>query len=120
MGEQGRRGIQDFNLFQQQVLEMGRNRQLQALLGAGQFTLGGQGQQLSALLPLLQTALGAGGAGSPPVITEDPGFLGGTLLPLLGTGASIAATAFGGGGGPTSGAAGNGFTGFTGPQQPGG
>ena len=102
VGEQGRRGIQDFNLFQQQVLEMGRNRQLQALLGAGQFTLGGQGQQLSALLPLLQTALQAGGATSPPVITEDPGFLQGTLLPLLGTGAGIAATAFGG---PAAGAA---------------
>jgi len=96
VGEQSRRSLQDFNLFQQQVLEQGRNRQLQGLLGAGRFALGGQGQQLSALLPLLQTALGAGGAASGPVITEDPGFFQGTLLPLLQTGGQIAATAFGG------------------------
>ena len=107
VGEQSRRSLQDFNLFQQQVLEMGQNRQLQALLGAGQFALGGQGQQLSALLPLLQTALTAGGAQAGPVITESPGFLGGTLLPFLGTGATIAATAFGG---PAAGAAVSGFT----------
>ncbi len=91
--EQGRRGIQDFNLFQQQVLEAGRNRQLQALFGAGQFSLGGQGQQLSALLPLLQTALGAGGAASGPVITESPGFFQGVALPLIETGGQIAAAA---------------------------
>ena len=91
--EQGRRGIQDFNLFQQNVLEAGRNRQLQALFGAGQFALGGQGQQLSALLPLLQTALAAGGAGSGPVITESPGFFQGVALPLIETGGQIAAAA---------------------------
>jgi len=96
--EQGRRGIQDFNLFQQNVLEAGRNRQLQALIGAGEFTLGGQGQQLSALLPLLLTALGAGGAGSGPVITENPGFFQGTALPLIETGGQIAAAAAGAGG----------------------
>ena len=119
VGEQGRQSLQDFNLFQQQVLEAGQNRQLQALLGAGQFSLGEQGQQLSALLPLLQTALTAGGAQSGPVITESPGFLGGTLLPLLGTGASIAATAFGG---PGAGAAVSGLTGNTARtrQLPGG
>ncbi|KKK74173.1 hypothetical protein LCGC14_2886430, partial [marine sediment metagenome] len=93
---------QDFNLFQQQVLEAGQNRQLQALLGAGQFALGGQGQQLSTLLPLLQTALGAGGAESAPVITQDPGFFQGTALPLLGLGAGVAASSFGG---PVAGAA---------------
>ena len=96
MGEQGRQSLQDFNLFQQQVLEAGQNRQLQALIGAGQFTLGGQGQQLSALLPLLQTALGAGGAASGPVITENPGTFQGTILPLLQTAGQIAATKIGG------------------------
>ena len=95
VGEQSRRSLQDFNLFQQQVFEQGRNRQLQALLGAGQFSLGQQGQQLSALLPLLQTALTAGGAQSAPVITQDPGFLRGTLLPLLSIGGQIAAGAAG-------------------------
>ena len=85
VGEQGRRSLQDFNLFQQQVLEQGRNRQLQGLLGAGQFALGGQGQQLSALLPLLQTALTAGGAQAGPVITEQPGFLQGTAIPIAST-----------------------------------
>ena len=90
--EQGRRGIQDFNLFQQNVLEAGRNRQLQALIGAGEFTLGGQGQQLSALLPLLLTALGAGGAGSGPVITENPGFFGGVVAPFLGAAGQAAAS----------------------------
>ena len=94
VGEQSRGAVQDFNLFQQQVFEAGRNRQLQTLLGAGQFSLGQSGQDLSALLPLLQTALQAGGAGSAPVITENPGFLQGTLLPLLGVGGSLAATAF--------------------------
>jgi hypothetical protein len=97
VGEQSRRSLQDFNLFQQQVLEMGQNRQLQALFGAGQFALGGQGQQLSALLPLLQTALGAGGAASGPVITENPGFFQGTALPLLQAGGQIAGAAIGGG-----------------------
>lgn len=96
VGEQGRRSLQDFNLFQQQVLEQGRNRQLQALFGAGQFSLGGQGQQLSALLPLLQTALGAGGAASGPVITESPGFLQGTLLPIAQVGGQIATAGLGG------------------------
>ncbi|KKL10226.1 hypothetical protein LCGC14_2557950, partial [marine sediment metagenome] len=60
--------------------------------------LGGQGQQLSALLPLLQTALAAGGAGSGPVITESPGFFQGVALPLIETGGQIAAAAAGAGG----------------------
>ena len=98
VGEQSRRSIQDFNLFQQQVLESGQNRQLQALLGAGQFTLGGQGQQLSALLPLLQTALGAGGAASGPIITEQPGGLA-NILGVLGTAGGLAANLIPGGGG---------------------
>ena len=89
VGEQSRRSIQDFNLFQQQVLEAGQSRQLQALFGAGQFALGGQGQQLSALLPLLQTALGAGGAASGPIITEQPGGLA-NILGILGTAGGIA------------------------------
>ncbi len=101
--EQGRRGIQDFNLFQQQVLEQGQNRQLQALFGAGQFALGGQGQQLSTLLPLLQTALGAGGAASGPIITEDPGFFQGTVLPTLGTISGFVPFASGPGGGGQAG-----------------
>ena len=96
VGEQSRRSLQDFNLFQQQVLESGQSRQLQALFGAGQFALGGQGQQLSALLPLLQTALTAGGAQAGPVITENPGFLQGTLIPLAQAGAQIGATVTGG------------------------
>ena len=97
VGEQSRRSLQDFNLFQQQVLESGQNRQLQALLGAGQFALGGQGQQLSALLPLLQTALGAGGAGSAPIITEQPGGLA-NILGVLGTAGGLAANLIPGGG----------------------
>lgn len=115
VGEQSRGALQDFNLFQQQVLEQGQNRQLQALLGAGQFSLGQQGQQLSALLPLLQTALGAGGAQSGPVLTQNPGFLQGTLLPFLGTASGLAANIPG----LFGGARGGGNTAQT-PQLPGG
>lgn len=102
VGEQGQRAMQDFNLFSQQVFESGRNRQLQALMGAGQFSSQNRQQNLQFLLPMLQQGLIAGGAASAPVITQDPGFLQGTALPLLGTAGTIAATA---GLGPFGGAA---------------
>lgn len=85
VGEQGNKAFQDFNLFSQQVLESGRNRQLQSLLGASQFAGQNRQQNLQLLLPLLQQGLIAGGAASAPVVTQDPGFIGGTLAPIIST-----------------------------------
>jgi len=95
MGEQGR-ALQDFNLFQQQVLESGLNRQLAATQGAGQFGLGLSGMDLQQLM----AALGAGGAFSAPGVVNDPGWFG----QILNAGATVAGAApwnwFGGGGSP--------------------
>lgn len=96
VAEQGTQAVQDFNLFSQQVLEQGRNRQLQALLGASQFSSQNRQQNLQLLLPLLQQGLISGGASSAPVITQDPGFVRGTLVPLVSTGATVATAAGGG------------------------
>jgi hypothetical protein len=90
--------LQDFNLFAQQTLESGRQRQLQAQLGAasalgglaggvdqtrlggmqaaGQFGLGISQQQLAALMPLLQQLFSAGGLNSAPGFVQRPSFLG--------------------------------------------
>jgi hypothetical protein len=56
------RALQDFNLFQQQNLQAGQNTALAA-----------NAQRLGFLGPLLQQGLVAGGAGSPPVFTQNPG-----------------------------------------------
>jgi len=53
-------GLSDFNLFAQQVLEQGRNRQLQGILGFAQANQGQQQIQLQALLPILQALFGTG------------------------------------------------------------
>lgn len=88
--QQGTQAIQDFNLFQQQVLESGADRQLQGLIGAGQFAQGNQAAQIQALLPLLQAAFQGGGVSSAPVITENPGSLS-SILGIIGTAGSLAA-----------------------------
>lgn len=56
-------GLQDYNLFAQQVLEQGAGRQLQGLTAAGQYDLGLQQNQLQALMPLLQALFGGGLSG---------------------------------------------------------
>jgi hypothetical protein len=93
------RSLQDFNLFQQQVFESGRQRQLQAAgvlgqlgggadasrlgiaQGAGGFALGEQqlnlqSQQMQqALMQMLLTqAFTAGGFNAAPIISQNPGF----------------------------------------------
>lgn len=94
------KALGDFNLFQQQVLENARGRQLQALMGAlggaSQFALGQSAQQLPILQQLLGQSFGAGiGA---PVITQGPsGF--DIFGQLAGLGVGIASA--GAGGGPT-------------------
>ena len=103
-------GLQDFNLFAQQVLEAGRQRQLQGILGYAQAQQGQQGLnlqgqglqlqgqqlQLQALLPLLQALFGGGLS---PGVTVGPSPLS-QLASLGGTAATLAtAGAFGGGGG---------------------
>ena len=124
VSEQGERAVQDFNLFSQNVLESGRERQLQALdvlgrlgggadasqLGflqqAGQFGLGQQQLQqqgLNTQAQFLQQILGGlfSGAG----ITQTPGFVQrpgtfGQIVGGIGTLGSLAAIPFGGGGLP--------------------
>jgi len=92
--ELSERSLNDYNLFAQQVMEAGRQRQLQAagmlgqlgggadqsrlgiMQGAGNFSLAEQ----QAMLPLMQMLLGsiftAGGANASPVITQNPGTFG--------------------------------------------
>jgi len=53
-------GLQDFNLFAQQTLEQGRQRQLQGILGFAQANQGPQQLQLQALMPILQALFGGG------------------------------------------------------------
>lgn len=110
------RSLQDFNLFQQQVMEAGRQRQLQAagvlgglgggadtsrlglMQGAGGFALAEQ----QAMMPLLQMLLGsiftAGGVNASPVVTQNPGFFQ-NLMQAAGT---VAAFIPGGGGAPSA------------------
>lgn len=116
VAQQGQQAMQDFNLFAEQSLLKGREQALQEILGGGQLDLQRQGLNLSAIMPLLQTALTAGGATSAPIINQSKGFLQGTLLPILGTAAQIGATA---GFGPLGGAAvgaGMGMLGGSGPN----
>ena len=56
------RALQDFNLFQAQVLQQGQQTQLAQMA-----------QQYGFMAPLIQAALSAGGAYSGPAITQDPG-----------------------------------------------
>lgn len=102
VGQLTERSLQDFNLFAQQARQFEEQRQLQTLGQAAQFDVQNRAQILQSLLPFLQAGLTAGGATSPPIIEQRQGFLQGTLLPLLATGGTIAATAFGG---PAAGAA---------------
>ena len=108
------RSLQDFNLFQQQVFEAGRQRQLQAAgvlgalgggadtsrlgvtQGAGNFALGEQGLNLQSQQmqqALMQFLLGAGftagGANAAPVITQSPGFFGNLMGAIGGIGGLI-------------------------------
>lgn len=53
-------GLQDFNLFAQQVLEQGRQRQLQGILGFAQANQGQQQLQAQFLQQLLGTLFGTG------------------------------------------------------------
>ena len=100
--------LQDFNLFSQQVMESGRNRQLQAAMAAdqsrlggmqaaGQFNLGQQGQELGFqqqgmqnLQFLLSQLFGAGGFQSAPGFVQTPGFMD-QLIKALGAGGALAA-----------------------------
>lgn len=114
VGEQGQRANQDFNLFTQQVMESGLQRQLGAagllgqlgqgadqstlagLTGAGQFGLGEQANQLGFMQPLMQqffgTAFGAGGLTTQPTITQNKPW----WQQALGVAAPIAGFALGG------------------------
>jgi hypothetical protein len=102
------RSLQDFNLFAQQAIESGLQRQLQTAISGGQFALGEQSQ----LLPLLQELLRAGIAGSgvaqQPTLIQKPGTLGqiaGVLGSLggLATGLLPFGGLLGGGGGGAAG-----------------
>lgn len=66
-------GLQDFNLFAQQVLEQGRQRQLQGILGYAQANQGQQQIQAAFLQQLLSTLFGGGLS---PGITVGPSTLG--------------------------------------------
>ncbi len=103
VGRSSERSIQDFNLFAQQTLEQGRQRELQQLIAAGAFGAGQEQMNLNAILPLLQTGLTAGGATSAPVIEQNPGTFS-QITSALGTlgGIGLAAT---GPFGPLAGAA---------------
>ena len=88
VGQQGQQAMQDFNLFSQNVMESGRNRQIAAAgmlgqlgQGADQSTLGFQQNQLrgneamfGVLGPLLQqffgTAFAGGGLTQPGTVTQ--------------------------------------------------
>lgn len=70
VGDQNVRAMQDFNLFSQNVLESGRNRQLQTLMNAGQFSIGQQQAGMPLLGQLLDTAFTAGGVTQTPTIIE--------------------------------------------------
>lgn len=60
-------GLQDFNQFAQQTLETGRQRQLAGILGASQYDVSSQQNQLAALMPLLQALFGGGLSGGQTV-----------------------------------------------------
>ena len=109
VADQGQKANQDFNLFQQQVLESGLQRQLQAAGQAGQFSLGQQGLNQQAFQNMFGNAFGAGVA-SPALIQNPGGFA--NAMNVLGTVGGIASNfipggavanaargAFGGGGG---------------------
>lgn len=94
------RSLQDFNLFQQQVLESGKNRQLQALLGglggASQFSLGQSGQQQGIFQQLLGGAFNLGTG--PAVLQQNPGTFS-DILGVAGTLGGLGLGALGIGGG---------------------
>jgi hypothetical protein len=87
-------GLQDFNLFAQQVLEGGRARQLQGILGYAQANQGQQGLQLQgqqlqlqALMPIIQALFGQGLS---PGVTVGPSPLG-QIAGVAGAGLGAAA-----------------------------
>lgn len=99
--------LQDFNLFSQQVLESGRNRQVQSAMAADQSRLGGmqaagqfglgqsaqdlqfQGMSMQNLQFLLSQMFGAGGFQSAPGFVQNPG----TFDQLIRAAGSIGAVA---------------------------
>lgn len=82
--------MNDFNMFAQQALQQGQQRQLEAAMGAGQLGINSQ-------LPLMQQLLAAlfqgGGINSGPIYNVQPG-LG---QQLLGLGGMLGGAALGGG-----------------------
>lgn len=115
VGQQSERALQDFNLFQQNVLESGRGRQLEALdvlgrlgqgadasqlgplqlaaqFGLGQQQIGQQGQGLQAgfLQQLLQALFQGGGLTQAPTFVQQPSTLG-QIASIGGTVGGIAA-----------------------------
>ena len=119
IGDQGNKALQDFNLFSQNVIESGRNRQLNAaqtygglaqgadnsynqlLQGAGGFANQMQGQQLNSNTALIQALLGLSGQAGigPAALVNHPGGFA-NVMKAIGTGVgvgSLAAGMFGGG-----------------------
>lgn len=99
-GEQSRlletNALQDFNLFMQNVLESGLQRQLSATQAAGNFALGQQQTNQNAFLPILQqllsTVIKGSGVEQPPTLEQKPG----TLQNILGIVGSVAPFVAGG------------------------
>jgi len=90
------RSLNDFNLFSQQVLENQAARRAQEVLSSGQLAVSQGGLMAQTILPILQMALGAGGATSAAPIIQDPGFFGNVVSPIVQLGA-VAAAPFTGG-----------------------
>lgn len=102
IGNQGNQAMQDFNLFQQNVLQQGQQQQLANLVGAGNFGNQMQGQQ-QALISQLLGMSGQLGAG-PAVLQQHAGTFD-QLMKGLGTVAQFAPWKIGGS--PPNPAAGN-------------
>lgn len=92
VGNQGTQAMQDFNLFQQNVLQQGQQQQLANLMGAGNFANAGAAQQ-QALIQQLLGMSGSLGAG-PAVLQQNKGGLA-NIFSALGTAANLG-NAFGG------------------------
>lgn len=99
VGEQGNKAMQDFNLFQQQVLQQGQTQQLNNLTGAGNFANNQQQQQMDLIQKLLGISgdLGAG----PAVLQQHPGTFD-QIMKGLGTASQFIPGAGGKGGGASA------------------
>lgn len=90
--------MQDYNLFAQNVLESGRNRQLSALGAAGTFANDQQRGQMAFLLPLIQQMYGqaftSAGLNQQPTVNEQKPWWQ-QALGVVGTGVGIASNAAG-------------------------